>query len=229
MFKTSRTALTVSVMTVLASCGGQGGGSAVNSGALTPSGPGVSSPFPRPANQSISSIFGAAGSGAISVGQIDTASAHLSTLLTASSENRVAIERPSDANVTMNGLIGVGDEVKMTVGRLSLNANFTTNQLTGSTADFSNFTGGGVGTTTKLEDLSGRLSITNGAITGSNLAADLTGVLSGSQDVAFDAQLSGSFLSVDGQPHAIGTFGGTTATGAAAPENFTNGTFLVSE
>jgi len=183
MFKTSRTALTVSVMTVLASCGGQGGGSAVNSGALTPSGPGVSSPFPRPANQSISSIFGAAGSGAISVGQIDTASAHLSTLLTASSENRVAIERPSDANVTMNGLIGVGDEVKMTVGRLSLNA----------------------------------------------LAADLTGVLSGSQDVAFDAQLSGSFLSVDGQPHAIGTFGGTTATGAAAPENFTNGTFLVSE
>lgn len=223
MFKFSNIILPISIISALASCGGQGGMSAVNSGAPPQIG------IPAPSNQSISSIFGAAGSGAITVAQIDSATQHLGSLLTASDQNLITIERPADANVTLNGLIGVGDETKMTVGRLSLNANFTTNQLTGSTADFSNFAGSAASSTSKLEDLSGSLAITNGTIAGNSMVADIGGVLSGAEDVTFDAQMSGSFLNVDGQAHAIGIFDGTVATGSATPENFSNGTFLVSE
>jgi len=195
MFDISRFFLIASVLTCLASCGGGASNLAVTAGAPSPGGQGSSGQASLFASQSIASIFGAAGSGPITVGQIGSAT----------------------------------DQVEMVVGRLSLDANFTTNTVTGSTADFSIFSGATPETTVKIEDLSGSLAISSGVITGSSMVADLDGVLSGTQNVTYDAELRGSFLDVDGRPHAIGIFDGTTTVGSGSAQSFNDGTFLVSE
>jgi len=229
MFDISRFFLIASVLTCLASCGGGASNLAVTAGAPSPGGQGSSGQASLFASQSIASIFGAAGSGPITVGQIGSATEHLDLLLDVADENLVSIGRPADASVALSGLIGVGDQVEMVVGRLSLDANFTTNTVTGSTADFSIFSGATPETTVKIEDLSGSLAISSGVITGSSMVADLDGVLSGTQNVTYDAELRGSFLDVDGRPHAIGIFDGTTTVGSGSAQSFNDGTFLVSE
>jgi len=173
------------------------------------------------------SIFGNTGT-PITVAQSLEGETLRQSLLDSVTAGTVAFERPALASAELSGMISAGDDAAMTMGKMTLNMDFTADTLTGSTSDFAVFTGAGA-SRTKVNDLSGALTITNGAISGSTLSADVAGSLSGAGGTSYNGQILGGFVTQNGTVHAVGGFSGTAQTGGASPERFNNGRFLVSE
>lgn len=226
MTKASHLPISLSLLILLASCGG---GSGVSSDPVSAGTPNSQAPIPAAPQTTISSIFGAQGSGAITVPQITSATAHLDSLFEAANSGQVSIVRPDLAEVTLNGLIGNNSELGMTIGRLTLDADLVSNTISGSATDFTIFDTETADVSQRVEDLSGSLGLSNGVISGASINADLTGQLSGQNTISYDAELDGSFIDVQGIVHGIGRVTGTSQIGTQDPVALEEGTFLVSE
>lgn len=194
-----------------------GGSDLVTSGAMGLSGPSATA----------SSIFGATGEPLV-VSQTLSGEALRQDVLDGITAGTSSFTRPTVATASLRGMVGVGDDTSLKMGKLTLNANFTSNTVTGSTSDFSEFAGTG-SARTKVGDLGGSLALNNGVISGSSLSADLAGTLTGATSTAISGQLVGGFLNSGGRIQAVGGFQGTSQSGTSAPVRFNNGTFLASE
>lgn len=176
----------------------------------------------------VATIFGGAGTPITAAQTVEAQDAN-QAMRDAITAGDLAFARPTVATAQMSGMISVGDDTALTMGKMTLDADFTSNTLTGTTSEFALFSGAGA-SRTKVEDLTGALVVSNGAISGNSLSADMNGSLSGTSTTNYAGSITGGFLTTDaGNINALGGFSGTAQTGSTASQAFNDGTFHVSE
>ncbi|MGJ8530434.1 hypothetical protein [Maritalea sp.] len=109
---------------------------------------------------------------------------------------------------TLSGAIGISDigddEDLEAIGELSLTADFTNGEVTGSAYSFGIYDGDGELDTS----LTGSLDI-DGDISGTSMTADLTGTLSDDEEHDIDMDMEGTFYEYDGALAVAGDLSGT--------------------
>ncbi len=130
------------------------------------------------------------------------------------------------AAATLNGYMFANTQRNGLVGKMTLNANFTDNTITGTVNNLS----GGPLTENTLENLDGELTLSNGIISGDGFDADLTGAMTsnvGTTTVA--ATMDGLFFETQGRIVTDGSISGGIVAPNGVPSDIQRGYFLALE
>lgn len=217
MNKISITLAAISAATLTA-CGG-GGGSVTQTLA---------------AKYGLPAISGA-GSGPVTAGELIALDNGLDALNLALALDEVDIQPVQAASVTVNGMVSApyqnGGE-KSLVGKLTLNADFSNAQISGSTSDFVVFSGTAETNLTVDETLTGALTITQAPLTDFGLSFEmpLDGSLTGASGTyTVDADMNGVIAEADATVLALGTVVGTVTVPVAGTTTIQDGAFVATD
>lgn len=169
------------------------------------------------------------GSGAISTAEFTNIGDAFDALSDSIGDGTYAapVTRPT-GTIMMTGYIGVnepGDEDFVTVGNLSISADFDMSDIDGTAGDFRRFDVTS-GTPVEDGDLTGTLTIT-GNNTGDGFAADLTGdLVDGMDTLNITATMGGNLFDVEGTPTYVGGVDGTFSVNGDMSANTIEGDFV---
>jgi len=154
--------------------------------------------------------FAPVGSGPITKSEIENVYDDLNRLGNQVDSSDVRLVRPDVAVATYNGFVGFDlDSANSVTGRISMVADFSSNNVTGSAGNFSVFDNT-IDPTDPVENLSGTVPISNGAITGTAMTADLNGsVVASTGTYIVNSSLSGQFADISGQSVVAGEVSGS--------------------
>jgi len=154
--------------------------------------------------------FAPVGSGPITKSEIENVYDDLNRLGNQVDSSDVRLVRPDVAVATYNGFVGFDlDSANSVTGRISMVADFSSNNVTGSAGNFSVFDNT-IDPTDPVENLSGTVPISNGAITGTAMTADLNGsVVASTGTYSVSSSLSGQFADISGQSVVAGEVSGS--------------------
>ena len=154
--------------------------------------------------------FAPVGSGPITKSEIENVYDDLNRLGNQVDSSDVRLVRPDVAVATYNGFVGFDlDSANSVTGRISMVADFSSNNVTGSAGNFSVFDNT-IDPTDPVENLSGTLPVSNGAITGTAMTADLNGsVVASTGTYSVSSSLSGQFADISGQSVVAGEVSGS--------------------
>ena len=154
--------------------------------------------------------FAPVGSGPITKSEIENVYDDLNRLGNQVDSSDVRLVRPDVAVATYNGFVGFDlDSANSVTGRISMVADFSSNNVTGSAGNFSVFDNT-IDPTDPVENLSGTVPVSNGAITGTAMTADLNGsVVASTGTYIVNSSLSGQFADISGQSVVAGEVSGS--------------------
>ncbi len=136
---------------------------------------------------------------------------------------------PSTATVTYDGITTTqAPNGLYTSGNLTMTADFTNSLVTGSVSDLSLYDTDANGNDV-LDLLTGDLTMSNGAINGTNMTADLDGVLVGDETYTVDVLMDGNFVDNGGTSAVLGTANGNVTTQSSGAVAAHTGIFVASQ
>lgn len=172
--------------------------------------------------------FAAVGAGAISANEALSITNELNSLTSPSNTKDVSFDIPSSPTASYNGVVAFDlDPNSSVMGRMTMNANFAANSVSGSAGDFTIFDETGP-SQVPLEQMSGVLPITSGTLSTTvtnvgprtNLAATMNGNLSTAAGIyGVASTLTGTFLDVKGQSVVGGNMDGTLTSPNASSQS----------